>query len=207
MKKIKVILIIVAVLAIIGGAMYAGWLIAKPEKTERKVTADIILTTLHARGFLVTQTYVFNEPIMIENKEGTWKDLLFGQTIEARGNMEVNLGVDLQKLSEDDIEVKTTKVVVSLAPAEIFNTRLVGPIDVKNKQGILKRVLDSDDGYNQALTELTKQAEQAANTQELLEKANDNAVEEVTRLLQYIVKDKEIEVFIKPMEENIESSI
>jgi len=175
-----------------------GWQLAKPIKTERKVTADVILTALHSRGFLVTQTYVFNEPIIIENtEESFWKDIFFGQTIQATGNMEVNLGVDLQKVSPEDIEIGFDKVTVKLPPAEIFNTRLVGPINVENKQGILKKLFDADDGYNQALEELTKRAEAAANTRALIEKANENAIEEVARLLKFTVKDKEVEVEIK----------
>jgi hypothetical protein len=207
MKKSKLFLIILLIVILFGGGIFIGWQLAKPVKTEQKVTADIILTTLHARGFLVTETLVFNEPITIENTEGSfWKDVFFGQTIEARGNMEVNLGVDLQKIQPEDIKVSSDKVTVNLPPAEIFNSRLVGPIDVENKQGILKRLLDSDDGYNQALTELTQQAEAAADTEELLQKANDNAVEEVNRLLSFIVKDKQIEVLIKEQTDNLEGS-
>jgi hypothetical protein len=204
MKQLKSILIIVGIIALVAGSMYIGWSVAKPEKTVRQVTADIILTTLHARGFLVTETYVFDEPITIENKDGTWKDYLFGQTIEARGTMEVNLGVDLQKVKEEDVQFKLNKLVIYLPPAEIFNTSLMGRIDVSNKQGILKRLLDSDDGYNQALAELTRQAEQAAQKEDLVKKANDSAIEEVTRILGYIVKDKDVEVLIKEPSENIE---
>lgn len=198
MKKSKLFLVVVLIVILLGGGIYVGYRLAKPVKTEQKVTASLVLTTLHARGFLVTETLVFNEPITIENTEGSvWKDLFFGQTIEARGNMEVNLGVDLQKIQPEDIEIGLNKVVVNLPAAEIFNSRLVGPIDVENKQGLLKRLLDNDDGYNQALSEMTKQAEQAANTQELLEKADENAKDEVSRILQFIIKDKEIEVKTK----------
>ncbi|MFZ5365524.1 MAG: DUF4230 domain-containing protein [Patescibacteria group bacterium] len=198
MKLYKIIIIVAIILGLVGGGIYIGWKIAKPVKTQQKVTADVILTALHARGFLVTEAIVFSEPIVIENTEGSvWKDLFFGQTIEARGNMEVNLGVDLKKVEAADIIVDSDQVTVWLPRAEIFNSRLVGPIDVENKQGLLKRLFDNDDGYNQALAEMTKQAEAAAGTLELLNKASQNASDEVTRILQLIAKDKKIQINFK----------
>ena len=193
----KKILFVVLLIAVFCAGFFTGWKFAQPSKQEKIVTADVILTSLHDRGFLVTETYVFNEPITIENTAGSvWKDLLFGQKIETRGNMEVNMGVDLKKVEDKDVEITSQKVIVTLPAAEIFNTRLVGQIDVKNKQGVLKRVLDNDDGYNQALTELTKQAEEAAKNSELFKSADEKAVEEVQRLLQLVVENKVVEVKI-----------
>ena len=196
----KSLLVISFILVFVLGFL-CGWKFAQPSKQEKIVTADVVLTSLHDRGFLVTQTLIFNEPITIKNTEGSvWKDLLFGQTIETRGNMEVNMGVDLKKVESKDVEITSQKVIVTLPPAEIFNTRLVGQIDVKNKQGVLKRLFDNDDGYNQALTELTLQAETAAKNTELFKSANDKALEEVARLLQIVVENKTVEVKISGQE-------
>ncbi|HUT21845.1 MAG TPA: DUF4230 domain-containing protein [Candidatus Bipolaricaulota bacterium] len=202
MKKLKNALLILGIVALIGASMYVGWSVAKPEKTQRLVTAEVILTTLHAQGFLISEKYVFDEPITIENTQGTWKDLFFGQTIEARGVVEVSMGIDLQKVKEEDVDFQLNKVILYLPQTEIYNTRLVGRIDVQNKQGILKRLLDSDDGYNQALEELTVQAEAAAKQENLQKIADENAVAEITRILKLVVKDKEIEVRFKNNEKN-----
>jgi hypothetical protein len=194
MKKILYIVLLVVMFV---GGFYTGWKFAQPSAQEKIVTADVILTSLHDRGFLVSQTYMFSEPVTIKVTEGSvWKDFLFGQTIDARGTMEVNMGVDLKKVEAKDVEITSQKVIVTLPPSEIFNTRLVGDVDVENKQGIIKRLLDNDDGYNQALTELTEQAEAAAKKTELLKTADEKAVEEVARLLQLVVENKTVEVKI-----------
>ena len=175
-----------------------GWQFAKPAGVQKTVTADVILTGLHDRGFLVTKTYIFNQPITIENSQGSFlKDLFFGQTIEAHGTVEVNLGVDLQKIGEDDVLLSQERVGISLPTTEIFNSRLVGPVDVENSQGVLKRLFDHDDGYNQAMAELIAQAEEAVRDERLLQEANRQAIEEVKRLVGLSAPDREVVVEIK----------
>lgn len=196
MKKIILLMIVFVAVFVLG--FICGWKFTQPTQQMTKVVnADVILTSLQNRGFLVTQTYIFTEPVTIENTTGSvWKDLLLGQTIEARGVMEVNLGVDLQKLTAKDIKIEGLKVIVNLPPSTIFNTRLVGPIEVSNKQGIIKRLFNNDDGYNQALEELNRQARAAATKEDLLKLADEKSKIEVARILQLVVEDKEIEVNI-----------
>ncbi len=199
MKNWKWILGIVLALVIAGGAGYAGYRIGKPAPVQKpEVNAQIILTALKDRGFLVTQTYMFDEPVTITKSTGSaFKDFFFGQTITARGVMEVNLGIDLAKVTADDISVNGDTISVILPSASLFNDRLVGPIEVKNDQGILKRVLQNDDGYNEALAELSKQAETAATQPDLIARANENATAEVERLLGYVAQGKQIAVTVK----------
>jgi hypothetical protein len=167
-------------------------------KEENKISSQTILTALRERGFLVTQTYVLNESVKIENdSKDFWRRLLWGQAIKAYGVVEVNLGVDLDKLEEKDVKLEKKKVIVSVSSVSIFNSRLVGDINLENKQGILKRIFENDDGYNQAMGELVKEAENGILKPEVLEKANDKAAEEIKRLVGYLVKDKEVEVVIK----------
>ena len=184
---------IIAVLIVAGG-VYIGWR-AFGGRAEEKVNASVILTALHDQGFLVTQTYVFNEPVTIERSTGSViKDIFFGQTITARGTMEVNLGVDLSSVGENDVAIEGERVSITIPGAKLFNSRLIGPIEVRNQQGLLKRLLQNDDGYNAALAELSKQAEAAAKSPELLERANKAAREELSRLLKYVVPGKEVAV-------------
>lgn len=179
---------------IFGAGVLAGVRVATPKET-RAVSTQTILTTLHDQGFLVTQTFIFNTPVTIERSTGSaFKDLFLGQTIEARGTMEVNLGIDLADVTSEDVTVTDEAVTVTIPAATLFNTRLVGPIDVQNRQGILKRMFDSDDGYNEALAELSRAAEQAAQQDELLGRANDRAKDDVMRLVGYVAKEKRIEV-------------
>ncbi|MBD3281812.1 hypothetical protein GF391_03640, partial [Candidatus Uhrbacteria bacterium] len=97
--------IVLAILMIFLGGLgfYAGWRVSRPAEYTRNVDAQVILTALRDRGFLVTQTYIFDQPVTIEKTSGSaLKDFFFGQTITARGAMEVNMGIDLANVTSDD---------------------------------------------------------------------------------------------------------
>lgn len=169
----------------------AGRLIFVPENSTRTVvSSQTILTALRDQGFLVTQTYVFDQPVTIRRTTGSaFKDFFVGQTIEARGSMEANLGLDLAKLTAEDVIATQSEIVVRVPSTTLFNTRLVGPIEVKNSQGLLKRLLEPDDGYNIALVELTAAAEAAARKPEILDRATQKAVREIERLVSLILQN------------------
>jgi len=195
MKKIFTYLGVAILIFAVG--IIAGWWGTK-RNVAPQVTSQAILSALRDRGFLVTQSYIFNEVINITaDSENFWRKILWGQAIKAYGVVEVNLGVDLAKLGEDDIRVEKERVTVAVPAVEIFNSRVVGDIDLENKQGILKKIFENDDGYNQAVAELIKQAEADAKTPEMLANANQKAREEIKRLVGYIVKNKVVEVVFK----------
>jgi hypothetical protein len=203
MQKLRIILIwsIIGILLFFGGGLYAGYRMFRPKPQEtQKVDAQAILTALHDRGFLVTQTYVFDTPVTIDRSTGSaWKDFFFGQTIEARGTMEVNMGTDLTQVLRDDVTIDelSNTITVRVPSAKLFNARLVGPIELKNKEGILKKLLDSDDGYNEALSLLSQTAEQMAGREDLIERANERAKEDIARILGYAAEEKTIIVKIE----------
>ncbi|TAL20492.1 DUF4230 domain-containing protein [Patescibacteria group bacterium] len=179
--------------------LLAGYKLFAPGKAPAAASSQqLILTTLHDRGFLVTQTYIFDQPAVIKKSAGSaLKDFFFGQTIAARGTMEVNLGIDLGKVEAGDVEFAADTVTVRVPAVSLFNTRLVGPVEVKNSQGLLKKLFDSDDGYNEALAALSRAAEEAAGRPELVERATARAKEDVERLLIYFLKDKKIIISVK----------
>lgn len=195
-------LVIAAVsLILFGSGLVAGYELFSPKPAEtEKVNAQVILTALHDRGFLVTQTYMFDTPVTIDRSTGSaFKDFFFGQTIEARGTMEVNLGIDLASVTAEDVTVDepAKTVIVRIPKATLFNSRLVGPLELKNTQGILKRLLNSDNGYNNALSKLSQAAEGTATQKEFLDRANDRAKEDVSTLLGYVAQGKSIQVEFK----------
>ena len=195
MKKIFTYASVVVVILAVG--IIAGWWGTK-RIAEPRVTGQVILSALRDRGFLVTQSFVFNENIKItSDSESFWRQMLWGQAIKAYGIAEVNLGVDLAKLGEEDVKVETEKVTVTIPAVEIFNSRIVGDISLENKQGILKRIFENDDGYNQAVAEMIKQAETNATTSEMIANANQKAQEEIKRLVEFIAKDKIVEVIVR----------
>ncbi|MDD5437580.1 MAG: DUF4230 domain-containing protein [Patescibacteria group bacterium] len=197
-SSFKILIGVILALAVLGIGVFAGYRLFSPDAMQPKVTAQVILTALRDQGFLVTQTYVFNEPVTIDKNTGSaLKDFFFGQTITARGVMETNLGIDLSKITADDIRVDSGKVIIYIPRAQLFNARLVGPLEVENTRGILKRLLYSDNGYNEALAELIKQAEQSAVKPELINRATESAKAEVTRLAGLVARNRTIEVQVK----------
>jgi hypothetical protein len=199
MRSLKPFLFGLAAALIFGLGIFAGYKIFAPKPgMKTTVNAQAILTALHDRGFLVTQTFIFDTPVTIERSTGSaFKDFFLGQTIEARGTMEVNMGIDLAQVKEGDVTVTDDTVTVRVPSAALFNTRLVGPIEVRNKQGILKRVLDNNDGYNEALSALAKAAEDAATKPELVSRATDHAKEDISRLVEYVAIGKMVTVEVK----------
>ncbi|MBU0648534.1 DUF4230 domain-containing protein [Patescibacteria group bacterium] len=188
---------LIAIVLIFAAGLVLGWYVTRDVSTKN-VSSQVILTALHDRGFLVTQTYIFNEPIEIRDQdESFWSKILWGQVIKAHGVVEVNLGVDLSEISQDDVEVDSNKIRVYVSRAEIFNSRLVGEVSVENSQGILKSLFESDDGYNQAMAELTRQAENAALSNEMIQVANQKSQDEISRLVGYIAEGKEVEIKIR----------
>jgi hypothetical protein len=203
MQRFRIILIwsLIGIILFFGSGLYAGYRLFAPKpKPAETINAQVILTALHNRGVLVSQTFVFDTPVTIDRSSGNaLKDFFFGQTIEARGTMEVNLGVDLAGMSADDVTIDdaTNTVTVRIPSAKLFDSRLVGPIELKNNQGILKRLLNSDDGYNDALALLSKTAEEAAQKPEIIAVANDHAKEDLTQILGYVAQGKTVKVEVK----------
>mgnify|MGYP003810108553 CR=1 FL=1 len=198
MKPLKIALSIIFLAIFFAAGAVAGYFLLKPPSDKTVVTAQVILTALRDQGFLVTQTYIFDEPVTIEKTSGSaFKDFFFGQTITARGTMEANLGIDLSRVTFEDVLVENDKIIVKIPQAKVFNVRLIGPLDVKNTQGILKRLLENEEGYNEAQAELTKAAEQAALRPEFIDRATNSAKEEVARLVGYVARDKTVEVQVK----------
>lgn len=194
MKKfLFALLLVVAVLAL---GFIMGWYVFKNKAAEKSVDSQSILSALRERGFLVTETSVAAVATTIKNDQSSiWQRLLWGQEIKASGVAEVNLGVDLSKVKVEDISLADNKIIVKLPTAEIFNSRLVGNIEVENKQGVLKRLLENDDGYNQAMAELLKQAEAATFSDDMLAAADNKARQEIKRLVGYMAPNKIIEVY------------
>lgn len=185
-------------LLLIGVGVLIGWKILQPKTAVRQVDSQIILTALQERGFLVTKTLVSTVSATIKTDEvGFLKKLLWGQEVKASGVVEINLGVDLKNLSSDDIEISGNTVKVVMPQAEIFNSRLVGDVNVENKQGILKRFLENDDGYNQAMEELLNQAEKSLVSEGVLQSATDKAGEEIRRLVGYLAPENEIVLVVE----------
>ncbi len=197
-KNIKKILISLLIFsAFFFGGMWFGYhkIINQNKNT---VSGMVIVQALQDRGFLITQSSIANQTIEIsKNQEGFWNKLFWQQIIKAEAITEVNLGVDLKKMSEQDITVSNNKIIVKITPVEIFDDRILGDINLQNKQGVLKKLFENEDGYNEAQTEILSRAAAAASSEENLLSANQKAAEEVKRIIGYMVKDKNTEIIVE----------
>lgn len=194
MKKYSLLILVFAVL-LLGAGFYAGYKVFKPKVSTEEVSSEIILTLLKSEGFLITESYVFNQNVTIDRSTGSQiKDIFFGQNIQASANMKVAAGIDLGLLTAKDVQVSDKAVVITLPEVKTNGTEIIGNIVLTNRQGIIKRIVDNDDGYNAALALLKQEATKAAEVPELREEAKQSALREVERLVKFIQPEKEIRV-------------
>ena len=175
-----------------------GYLIFKPQDNQAEINSLVIYNKLQNQGFLITQDYVLEQKLTIDNTTGQWwKDIFWGQQIAASAVMKTSLGVDLQKLEPQDVQINNKKITIDLPVIEIKSIELVSDVNLQNSQGVLKRLLDNDDGYNQALTQLKDSARQAASDQAIIEQTQSATVKEITKLVNLIAEDKEVIINFK----------
>jgi hypothetical protein len=187
------IAIIVLIIIIFIGGLAIGYFLFKPAPAV-KITSQVVLESLQSRGFLVTQSVLAEQKITIENKTGTlWKDLIWGQKIIASALMKTSLGVDLAGLNSDNIEVLGNKITIVLPPVQVQSIELASDINLDNTQGILKKLLNNNDGYNDALTQLRNQAQQAAMVEDVQTKTRQGAEQEIRRLISFLLPQSVVE--------------
>jgi hypothetical protein len=195
----KKILISIAIITLFGAGLYSGYLVFKPPIKSTQINSEVILTMLKNEGFLVSQTYIFNQMITIDKSSGSeWKDIFWGQTVTASANVKVSSGVNLSKLNPEDIKTENTTIVVALPPVEEQSIEIIGDIMLQNKQGILKKVFDNDTGYNSAYAQIKQEATKAAAQEDLKKQAEMSAIEQITRLVQFISPEKQVTIVFKP---------
>lgn len=164
-------------------------------KSSKEVTAQTVVTSLQSEGFLVTESYIANQQVNITHSTGSdFKDIFWKQAIKASANVKVNMGVDLGQLTQNNVQVNDKQITVRLPPVKINSTEILGDVLLQNNQGIFKKIFDSNDGYNEAVSELKNQVEQAAQNMEIQNDAKENTVRQIKYLLEYIAPDKEIVV-------------
>lgn len=162
MKKI----IITFIISFLIGTLFGVFLGVSFTQDNRKevIETTTVLERIKGRSFLVTRSVIVNQKVNINIDQGSaWSNFWWGHEIIATGLIQVDLGVDLSKLDEENIIVnQTTKTIkLDLPEAEIYSSQLQGNINVETKSGILKRILknDKDEDYNLALNELSQQSE------------------------------------------------
>ncbi|OGY42012.1 MAG: hypothetical protein A2Y67_02920 [Candidatus Buchananbacteria bacterium RBG_13_39_9] len=192
----KNIIIIILIIVVFLGGISIGYLLTRPQHAifKNEISSEIILQNLQNKGFLVTEDYVINQRVEIKKTSDVlWKDIIWGQKITATAVMKVSMGVDLSKLTKDEVMLSGDKVRIKLPALEVQSVELVSDINLDNEQGILKRLLDNDNGYNQALVQLKEEAKKSAQSPEVVKKAGDNAKAEIEKFIKLIVPQLNVE--------------
>jgi hypothetical protein len=190
-----------SVSVLIGGLLggYLTWRLTAPKDVRPEISSEVILQALTSQGFLVTQSIISDQKVTIDRQSGNvFRDFFLGQTITARGTMEANLGIDLTELSSEDVLVSDEKILVRIPDVRLFNTRLIGDVEVENAQGIIKRLFQPDDGYNESLRALTAATESLASSERVMANARERSREELARLVKLLRTDaREVVIEIK----------
>ncbi|MBI2037777.1 MAG: DUF4230 domain-containing protein [Candidatus Magasanikbacteria bacterium] len=188
-------LITIGVLVIVAASLFVGYRLGKPNQPGEQVSSQSIVQALKHEGFLVTETYIITQQITIDRSTGSaFKDFFWGQDIVAMGTMKASLGVDLNKISPEDITVDARTVTASLPSLEDHGVELIGDITLQNKQGIFKKIFNNDDGYNAAYAKLKEAALAAAKSDVVQNEAKENTKKEIERLVKLIAGNREVEI-------------
>ncbi len=175
-----------------------GYLIFRPQIIKEQINSQTILQTLKNEGFLITQTYILDQKVTIDKNTGVmWKDFFWGQEIEASAVMKVSSGVNLTKLNAEDVTLAAKQISIKLPAIEIQSTELIGDIELKNTQGILKKIFNNDDGYNLAFGKLKEQAQVTANQENLVADAKINTLKEIERLISLAAPNWQVKIEFK----------
>ena len=195
-KNLYAVGFVLMALAILFGTLAVVFRTSKGEQTT--VTARSILERISDQYFVVTKSaYVDQESTITVDKGSKWSNFFWGQTVEAEGVIRVDIGVDLSKLTEDDITVdhKTKTVRIDVPSADILNASQHGDIEVESDQGVLKYLLDNDpnEDHNRALEQLIADAKAAVRKDQAL---FDDARQDSSKLLYMIVSGMDYKLII-----------
>ncbi len=196
MKKTYAYIIIAGILIVFG--VYLGYRWFRPTSSSPTIDSQTIVTMLKQEGFLITQTYIFNQQIRINKDSGNaFKDFFWGQDITASGNMKVSSGVDLRKVVFEDLRIQNNIVSLQLPPIETHSIELQGEILIQNTQGILKRIFNNENGYNETYRALEAAARNAVATTTLRLEAENSTREEISRIVEFITKGLQTDITFK----------
>ncbi len=163
-------------------------LFSKPE--EKTITSRAILERIADNYFVVTKSAIIYEEVEISVDKGSaWSNMLWGQTVKARGTVRIDIGVNLAGLDENSIVVnhRDKTVAIAVPRAEILDASQYGAIEVDSQQGVLKWLTDNDpnEDHNRALEQLLEEAHTSISTDERL---FTEARRDSTKLLELIVE-------------------
>lgn len=162
----------------------------KNEEKVTEITSMTIIEKIKDQYFIVTKTVFVDQQTEITVDQGSgWSNFLWGQKIEAEGLVRIDIGVDMNSLSEEDIVIdeETKTIKISLPKAQILDASISDEIELKSSNGVLRKIFRNDPSsdFNMAFEKLISEAQSAVNSdQEVFDESRENS----TELLRLIVE-------------------
>jgi hypothetical protein len=195
---VSTLILLIAVLAFFFGRSTKE---AEIDKPSLDVSSQSVVDRINDQYFVVTKTMFISQDSSISiNQDSSWNKILWGKEIEAEGLIRIDIGVDMTKLSREDVTVDEAEgiLTVNLPEPEILNSSLEGDLEVETKSGVLETVTgvfkEDTEEYNLAKATLIDEAESVAREdEELFEEAERNSLTLVRLILEDLNYDLEIE--------------
>jgi len=180
------------VLALAGFGAYMLYRQFAPKSTYvERPTPDAVLKSVQSLARLETTTYTVEKIIDVGTVEsqGIIQDLLFGDKLLLIATGEVVAGIDLGKMTSTDVSTQGGKIVVRLPAPEVFSVRLNEPQTrvFDRRTGLLSK--PDKDLESEARNRAIEQIQSSACSGGILQKANENAVTQITRLVPGVTID------------------
>jgi len=189
MKKFFIVIILL-LCGIIGGFFYGRIITKESFNNKTEINSQIILNTLQEQYFVVTKTLFVDENLFITFDTGSkWSNFLWGQELDTDAIVRLDIGVDLQTITSEDISINelTKKINLHIPPASILDSSIHGNLSVKSKDGVLKNIFEdtTSEDYNKAMKFLTEQAEkQISQKEEVFKEAEKSSIKLIELILQ-----------------------
>lgn len=196
------VLVLSLVLLIFIGILVVNW-VRRPvvEEQVTEINSRVILDRITDEYFLVTKTVFVDQESEIVIDSGTaWSNIFWGNKIIAEAMVRVDVGVDVQDLSEGNfiVDDQNKTITINVPSASILDTSLDGEIEVSTERGLFRKLnQDSNEDYNLALENLISEATIAVESdEEIFESAEGDAMQ----LMKLIVDDLGYEIILNNSE-------
>lgn len=188
LRNIKTVLFILICVFAVYGAYTLYQITYAPSSTNKDIAPAAVLKSVRSLARLETVTYTIEKIIDISATEpqSVVKDFLFGDRLLLIATGDVVAGIDLQNVQQNDIELVDGHVTLRLPAPEILNVILNEPQTrvYDRKTGILSRPRDNLE--SEARKKAIEQIRESACGGRILDKATENAVNLIVRLLPHI---------------------
>ncbi|MCA9384052.1 DUF4230 domain-containing protein [Candidatus Dojkabacteria bacterium] len=203
-EKIKNFLLLsAAFIAVALLSFFIGMFFPESEPEEPvdqvQITSETVVNKINDEAFLVTKTVFVDQEaqLVIDNGSG-WSNFWWGQTIDAEALVRIDVGVDLSKITEEDIEINQEEqtITITIPDAEVLDSSIYGDIDVITDNGVLRTLFanDPNDDHNLATNELINLSTKVViEDAELLNEAKIDS----RNILQLVLSDLGYEVIIR----------